>query len=94
MPDPAVPLPLVSPREAMASADTRLVDVVDRLLDHGVVLRGELWLTVADVDLVFLGVDLVLASPGRMRSRGDAPVPPQSRAQSGAPSAAPSGARS
>lgn len=49
--------------ETLASSDTRLVDVVDTLLDCGVVLRGELCLTVADVDLVFLGVDLLLANP-------------------------------
>lgn len=49
--------------EALASSDTRLVDVVDALLDCGVVLRGEVWLSVAEVDLVFLGLDVVLANP-------------------------------
>lgn len=49
--------------EALAASDRRLVDLVDGLLHHGVVIRGELWLTVADVELVFLGLDLVLASP-------------------------------
>ncbi|RDC73190.1 gas vesicle protein [Rhodovulum sp. 12E13] len=57
----------VAPDTALASCDTRLVDVVDRLLDRGVVIRGELWLTVAGVDLVFVGADLVLASPDTMR---------------------------
>lgn len=49
-----------------------LVEVLDRLLDRGVVLRGEVWLTVADVDLAFIGLDLLLASPDTMRrtSRG------------------------
>lgn len=46
----------------------RLVEVLDRLLDRGVVVRGELWLTVADVELVFIGADLVIASAERMRS--------------------------
>lgn len=49
--------------ETLASSETRLVDVVDALLDCGVVLRGELWLSVAEVDLVFLGLDVVLANP-------------------------------
>ena len=53
--------------EALAATDSRLVDLVDGLLAHGVVIRGEAWLTVADIDLVFLGVDLVLASPDKMR---------------------------
>ncbi|MGD1924495.1 MAG: gas vesicle protein [Paracoccaceae bacterium] len=41
--------------------------MLDRLLDRGVVIRGELWLTVADVELVFIGADLVIASAERMR---------------------------
>lgn len=53
--------------EVLSSPDTRLVDVIDGLLDCGVVLRGEVWLSVAEVDLVFLGVDLVLANPDTMR---------------------------
>jgi len=48
--------------------ETRIVDVLDRLLDRGVVVRGELWLTVADVDLVFIGADLVIASADRMQT--------------------------
>ncbi|MEM9793391.1 MAG: gas vesicle protein [Pseudomonadota bacterium] len=48
---------------APVTAATTLVDVLDRLLDRGVVLRAELWLTVADVELVFLGADVVLCSP-------------------------------
>jgi hypothetical protein len=44
----------------------RLVDVVDRLFDRGVVVRGELWLTVADIELVFIGADLVIAPADRM----------------------------
>ena len=56
-----------TPEDALASTEPSLVEVVDRLLDAGVAIRGELWLTVADVDLVFLGADIVLASPERMR---------------------------
>ena len=67
----ALEMHMAHPQEALTSNDTRLVDVVDGLLHHGVVIRGELWLTVADVDLVFLGVDLVLASPETMtRAKG------------------------
>lgn len=52
--------------EALGTAQTRLVDVVDSLLGHGVVLRGELWISVAEVDLVFLGLDLILCEPGKI----------------------------
>jgi hypothetical protein len=59
-----------TPEEAMSSSDDRLVDLVDGLLDHGIVIRAELWLSVAEVDLVFLGADLVLSSPDKLRTEG------------------------
>lgn len=62
-----VEMQLASATETLRSSDDRLVDLVDGLLHHGVVIRGELWLTVADVDLVFLGLDLLLAAPDRIR---------------------------
>lgn len=62
-----VELEMASAEDAMLSSDGRLVDLVDGLLRHGVVIRGELWLTVADVDLVFLGADLLLAAPDTLR---------------------------
>ena len=74
MSDADAHIPMLPPSEALSANDTRLVDVVDRLLDHGVVVRGELWLTVADVDLLFIGVDLVLASPERMAPAGSSAV--------------------
>ena len=58
---------MMSAGEALGTAQTRLVDVVDSLLGHGVVLRGELWISVAEVDLVFIGLDLVLADPGKIK---------------------------
>lgn len=39
-----------------------LLDLLDRLLDKGVVVDGEILLTVADIDLVYLGLKCVLAS--------------------------------
>lgn len=58
-----IDLRFATAEDAIRTQDTRLVDVVDRLLDHGVVLRGELWLSVADVDLVYVGLDIVLTNP-------------------------------
>ena len=63
----ALDMHMVAPDEVLGSTQTRLVDLVDGLLRHGVVLRGELWLTVADVDLVFIGVDLLVCAPEKMR---------------------------
>jgi hypothetical protein len=62
----AAPILRASPEEALLGRERRLVDLVDTLLDSGVCLRGELWLSVADVDLVFLGLDLVLCSHDRI----------------------------
>lgn len=42
--------------------EATLVDVLDRLLDRGVVVSGELRVSVADVDLLFVGVRLFLSS--------------------------------
>lgn len=53
----------------------RLVDVLDRLLDRGVVIRAELWLTVADVDLVYLGASIVLASPDAINRTSEPALP-------------------
>lgn len=39
-----------------------LVDVLDRVLDVGIVVVGDLRLSVAEIDLVYVGVKLVAAS--------------------------------
>jgi hypothetical protein len=51
--------------------EPRLVDVVDRMLERGVILRAELWLTVADIDLVFIGADVQIVSAERMHRLRD-----------------------
>jgi Gas vesicle protein len=39
-----------------------LVDLVDRVLGTGVVLTGDVTLAVADIDLVYVGLRVLLAS--------------------------------
>jgi hypothetical protein len=39
-----------------------LLDLVDRVLNKGVVVTGDITLSVADVDLVYVGLRLLLAS--------------------------------
>jgi hypothetical protein len=51
-----------------------LLDVVDRLLDTGVVLDGHLVLSVGGVDLVYVGLRALLASVDSA-ARVLAPVP-------------------
>jgi gas vesicle structural protein len=42
--------------------DVSLVDLIDRLLDGGVVLHGDITLAVADVDLLYVGLRALVAS--------------------------------
>ena len=72
MPENGVQMRMASAEDAIRSGDRRLIDLVDGLLDKGVVVSGELWLTVADVDLVYLGLNAVLATPDRIRKTEDA----------------------
>ncbi len=46
-----------------------LVDLVDRLIDGGVVVHGDVVLSLAGVDLVYLGLRLVLAPAHRVGLR-------------------------
>ena len=43
-----------------------LLELVDRVLNKGVVLTGDITLSVADVDLVYVGLRVLLASVGTM----------------------------
>jgi hypothetical protein len=53
-----------------ATLDVPLVELVDRLLNRGVVLTGELTISVAGVDLIYLGVSVVLSSVDTIRRAG------------------------
>jgi hypothetical protein len=39
-----------------------LVDLVDHVLNKGVVLAGQATIAIADIDLIYLGLNVVLAS--------------------------------
>jgi hypothetical protein len=45
-----------------AQQDVTLLELVDRVLNKGVVLSGDVTLSVAGVDLVYVGLRLLLAS--------------------------------
>ena len=46
---------------AARSHEVTLLDLLDRAIDRGVVLAGDVTLSVADVDLVYLGLRVLLA---------------------------------
>jgi gas vesicle protein GvpA/GvpJ/GvpM family len=58
----------------LESPDESLVDVVDSLLDQGVVLDGEIVLGLADVDLVYLRISALLVAADRMLQGGSRKV--------------------
>lgn len=64
-------------RYAKANFDDEdtLVDLLDRLLDHGLVVHGDLRLAVANVDLIFVGLKLFVCSIDTI----DRTKPPRSR---------------
>jgi len=46
----------------LESKNVTLVETLDRVLNKGVILNGDLTISVADVDLIFVGVRVLLAS--------------------------------
>jgi hypothetical protein len=51
-----------SPGQSLAPQPLALVDVLDRLLDTGVVVDGQIVISLAGVDLVHVGLRALLAS--------------------------------
>jgi hypothetical protein len=51
-----------SPARADQQRQVTLLDLVDRIIDKGAVVKGQVVLSVADVDLVKLDLSLLLAS--------------------------------
>ncbi len=51
-----------------------LVEVLDRVLDKGVVISGDIVISVADVDLIYLGLKVLLSSVETMERLRGAPI--------------------
>jgi hypothetical protein len=56
--------------KAFPELELSALELVDRLLDKGVVLAGEATISVAEVDLVYLGLNLVLSGVERLQQAG------------------------
>ena len=56
--------------QAAPEREVALVDLVDRLLGEGVVIAGDITLSVADVDLVYVGLRALISSVGSAESKG------------------------
>ena len=54
-------------------AQASLLDLVDNLLDKGCVLTGELVIGLADVDLIYIELSVLLCGVDRLSRHGVAP---------------------
>jgi hypothetical protein len=50
------------PLAALPDEELSVLDLADRLLNRGVVITGEATISVAGVDLVYLGLNLILTA--------------------------------
>jgi gas vesicle structural protein len=69
-------LPPVPEEAAGEDEEISLVDLVDHVLNKGVVLVGHATIAIADIDLIYLGLNLVLTSAETARrgaQRDEAP---------------------
>lgn len=56
-------------RRMSAEEEHSLVDLVNRVLDKGAVISGDVTISVAGVDLIYLGLNIIVSSIESMRGR-------------------------
>jgi gas vesicle structural protein len=54
--------------------EVTLLDLLDRVIDNGVILAGDVTISVADVDLIYLGLRVLLAPVERLPELRTRPV--------------------
>ena len=59
---------------AMKSKEVTLLEILDRVLNKGVVVSGDIVISVADVDLIYLGLKVLLSSVETMEQFRGAPI--------------------
>ena len=57
-------------REFMENEDCTILELLDRLLNKGVVVAGDIAISVADIDLIYLRAQLLLSSFETARQAG------------------------
>ena len=48
--------------DILEQSDVSLLETLDHVLNRGLVIAGEITISVADIDLVFLGLNVLLTS--------------------------------
>ena len=61
--------------EALEESELSLLETLDHVLNRGLVIAGEITISVADIDLIFVGLNVLLSSVETanevVRHRGD-----------------------
>jgi len=60
---------------AAQAREVTLIDLLDRVIDNGVILAGDITISVADVDLIYLGLRVLLAPVERLPELVSRPAP-------------------
>jgi len=50
--------------------EVTLLELLDRVIAHGVILAGDITISVADVDLIYLGLRVMLSSVDQAQQSG------------------------
>lgn len=53
---------ITSDIEQLEEADVSLLETLDHVLNRGLVIAGEITISVADIDLIFLGLNVFVSS--------------------------------
>jgi Gas vesicle protein len=59
-----------SPLPGRPSADTNLADILERVLDKGIVIAGDIQINLLDIELLTIKLRLLIASVDRAREMG------------------------
>ncbi|MDP2884673.1 MAG: gas vesicle protein [Ignavibacteria bacterium] len=60
-------------RSAHLQKEVSLAETLNRVLNKGAVLAGDIIISVADIDLVYIGVNLMVSSVETMKGRQQRP---------------------
>ncbi len=61
--------------ESQSEQHITLLDLLDRIIDHGVVIQGDLRISVADVDLIYVNLRLLISSISQLQRNQNDPQP-------------------
>ena len=60
------PAPQQDAQQIIEQADSSLLEIIDHVLNQGVVITGDVILGLAGVDLIYLGLSVVLCAADRI----------------------------